>query len=66
MRRLNEGDGIDGVDGIEYGNPDNIIEGDGSPRDLKGYNEVALRSEVVIYVAIGDLDKFALVKDETP
>lgn len=51
---------------IEYGNPDNIIEDDGSPRDLKGYNEVALRSEVVIYVAIGDLDKFALVKDETP
>lgn len=48
---------------IEYGNPDNIIEGDGSPRDLKGYNEVALRSEVVIYVAIGDLSKFALVKD---
>lgn len=48
---------------IEYGNPDNILEGDGSPRDLKGYNEVALRSEVVIYVAIGDLNKFALVKD---
>lgn len=48
---------------IEYGNPDNIIETDGSPRDLKGYNEVALRSEVVIYVAIGDLSKFALVKD---
>lgn len=51
---------------IEYGNPDNIIEGDGSPRDLKGYNEVALRSEVVIYMAIGDLDKFALVKDAAP
>lgn len=48
---------------IEYGNPDNIVEEDGSPRDLKGYNEVALRSEVVIYVAIGDLAKFALVKD---
>lgn len=48
---------------IEYGNPDNIIETDGSPRDLKGYNEVALRSEVVIYVAIGDLTKFSLVKD---
>lgn len=48
---------------IEYGNPDNIIETDGSPRDLKGYNEVALRAEVVIYVAIGDLNKFALVKD---
>lgn len=51
---------------IEYGNPDNIIEADGSPRDLKGYNEVALRAEVVIYVAIGDLAKFALVKDATP
>lgn len=49
---------------IEYGNPDNIIESDGSPRDLKGYNEVALRAEVVIYMAIGDLAKFALVKDE--
>lgn len=48
---------------IEYGNPDNIIEEDGSPRDLKGYNEVALRSEVVIYVAIGDLAKFSLVRD---
>ena len=48
---------------IRYGNPDNIIEEDGSPRDLKGYNEVALRSEVVIYVAIGDLSKFALVRD---
>lgn len=48
---------------IEYGNPDNIIESDGSPRDLKGYNELALRSEVVIYMAIGDLAKFALVKD---
>lgn len=48
---------------IEYGNPDNIIETDGSPRDLKGYNEIALRAEVVIYVAIGDLAKFALVKD---
>lgn len=48
---------------IEYGNPDNIIEQDGSPRDLKGYNEVALRSEVVIYVAIGDLAKFAKVVD---
>ena len=48
---------------IEFGNPDNIIETDGSPRDLKGYNEVALRAEVVIYMAIGDLAKFALVKD---
>lgn len=48
---------------IEYGNPDNIIETDGSPRDLKGYNEVALRCEVVIYMAIGDLSKFALVQE---
>lgn len=48
---------------IEYGNPDNVFEADGSPRDLKGYNEVALRAEVVIYMAIGDLDKFSLVKD---
>ena len=48
---------------IEYGNPDNIMESDDSPRDLKGYNEIALRSEVVIYVAIGDLAKFAKVVD---
>lgn len=48
---------------IEYGNPDNVYDGSGNPRDLKGYNEIALRSEVVIYVAIGDLAKFALVKD---
>lgn len=48
---------------IEYGNPDNIVEEDGTPRDLKGFNEVALRAEVVIYVAIGDLAKFSLVKD---
>lgn len=51
------------IEMIEYGNPDNIIEADGSPRDLKGYNELALRAEVVIYMAIGDLAKFALVKD---
>lgn len=42
---------------IEYGDPDN------AGRDLKGHNEVLLRSEAVIYVAIGDLNKFALVKD---
>ena len=48
---------------IEYGNPDNIFETDGSPRDLKGYNEVALRAEVVIYMAIGDLDKFSVVQE---
>ncbi|WP_235738991.1 major capsid protein [Nocardioides alcanivorans] len=48
---------------IEYGNPDNIFDEDGAPRDLKGYNEIALRSEVVIYMAIGDLGKFAKVHD---
>jgi hypothetical protein len=48
---------------IEYGNPDNIMESDDTPRDLVVALEVALRSEVVIYVAIGDLNKFALVKD---
>lgn len=41
---------------IEYGDPDN------TGRDLKGHNEIALRTEVVIYMAIGDLNKFALVK----
>ena len=49
---------------IEYGNPDNVFNEDDTPRDLKGYNEVALRAEVVIYVAIGDLDKFALVTED--
>ena len=48
---------------IEYGNPDNIFDEDGVPRDLKAHNEIALRSEVVIYVAIGNLSKFALAKD---
>ena len=42
---------------IEYGDPDN------TDRDLKGHNEIAFRAEVVIYMAIGDLSKFALVKD---
>ena len=49
---------------IEYGNPDNVFNQDDTPRDLKGFNEVALRSEVVIYVAIGDLNKFALVEED--
>lgn len=49
---------------IEYGNPDNVFEAGGEARDLKGYNEVALRAEVVIYMAIGDLGKFAKVVDE--
>lgn len=48
---------------IEYGNPDNVFNADDSPRDLKGYNEVALRAEVVIYMAIGDLAKFAVVRE---
>lgn len=43
---------------IEFGDPDN------TGRDLKGHNEVAFRAEVVIYMAIGNLDKFALVKEE--
>jgi len=42
---------------IEYGDPDN------TDRDLQGFNEIAFRAEVVIYMAIGDLDKFALIKD---
>lgn len=41
---------------IEYGDPDN------TDRDLKGHNEIAFRAEVVIYMAIGDLNKFALIK----
>lgn len=48
---------------IEYGNPDNVINPDGTARDLKGHNEIVLRSEVVIYMAIGDLAKFAKVVD---
>lgn len=45
---------------IEYGNPDNVMT-DGKPRDLKGFNEIALRAEVVIYMAIGNLNRFAKV-----
>jgi len=45
-----------GMELVEYGDPDN------TGRDLKGHNEVFLRSEAVVYVAIGDLTKFALVK----
>ena len=41
---------------VEYGDPDQ------SGRDLKAHNEVLIRTEAVIYVAIGSLDKFALVK----
>ena len=42
---------------IEFGDPDN------TGRDLKGHNEIFLRSEIVIYVAIGDLTRFAKVHD---
>lgn len=42
---------------IEFGDPDN------TGRDLKGNNEILIRSEAVIYVAIGDLDQFAKVHD---
>lgn len=45
-----------GIEVIKYGDPDN------TGRDLSGHNEVLLRSEVVIYMAIGNLDRFALVK----
>lgn len=51
------------IEMIEYGNPDNIFDEDGNPRDLKGHNEVALRAEIVIYMAIGDLNKISAVKD---
>ena len=42
---------------IEYGDPDQ------TGRDLQAHNEIALRAEVVIYAAIGNLDKFVLVKE---
>ncbi|MET0887354.1 MAG: hypothetical protein ABWX92_12990 [Mycetocola sp.] len=42
---------------LTAGDPDN------TDRDLAGHNEVLLRSEVVIYMAIGDLTKFAKVVD---
>lgn len=41
---------------IRYGDPDN------SGRDLKGHNEILFRSEAVIYMAIPDVEDFALVK----
>lgn len=41
---------------IRFGDPDN------AGRDLAGHNEVLLRAEAVLYVAIGDLNKFAIVK----
>lgn len=42
---------------LEYGDPDN------TGRDLAGHNEVLLRAEAVVYIAVGDLDKFALAKE---
>ena len=41
---------------IRFGDPDN------TNRDLAGHNEVLLRAEAVLYIAIGDLSKFAVVK----
>lgn len=48
---------------IKYGNPDNIYDESGKPRDLAGHNEVLLRVEAVLYVAVGNLNRFALIKD---
>lgn len=42
---------------IEYGDPDN------TGRDLKGSNEVLIRSEAVIYAAIADVNKFAKIQE---
>ncbi|WP_130865843.1 phage major capsid family protein [Acidipropionibacterium timonense] len=42
---------------IQYGDPDN------AGRDLKGANEILLRVEAVLYVAILDPNQFVLVKD---
>jgi hypothetical protein len=43
---------------IEYGDPDQ------TGRDLKGHNEVMVRAEAVLYVAIESLDSFAVVKEK--
>jgi len=48
---------------IRYGNPDNVFD-EGVARDLSGHNEVVLRAEAVLYIAIGDLSRFSLVEDE--
>lgn len=45
------------------GNPDNVFNEEGHARDLAGHNEVLLRAEAVVYIAVGNLDRFALVKD---
>ena len=42
---------------LEYGDPDN------TGRDLAGHNEILLRAEAVVYIAIGDLAKFAVAKE---
>lgn len=45
------------------GNPDNVFDEDGKARDLAGHNEVLLRAEAVIYIAVGDLARFSLAKE---
>lgn len=45
------------------GNPDNVFDAEGRARDLAGHNEVLLRAEAVVYIAVGNLARFALVKD---
>ena len=49
---------------IRYGNPDNVFDNEGKARDLSGHNEVLLRAEAVLYIAVGDLSRFSLVEDE--
>lgn len=44
---------------IEYGDPDQ------TGRDLKAHNEVILRAEAVVYVAIGNLDRFVKINGAT-
>lgn len=49
---------------IRYGNPDNLYNEDDTARDLAGHNEVLLRAEAVLYIAIGDLSRFALLTED--
>ena len=44
------------------GNPDNVFDESGKARDLAGHNEVLLRAEAVIYIAVGNLARFSLVQ----
>lgn len=46
------------------GNPDNVFDESGKARDLAGHNEVLLRAEAVLYIAVGNLDRFALVEGD--